>query len=213
MKNKINELVNHPDHYQVDDKTYEPYKVIQAWGCNFNIGSALKYLARYQKKWNPIEDLKKAKQYIDFEIEYLTNKTPGKVLADAWLQSQDGTLSTGSENRPIVNLCDRNSNKEACCEDSKPVCEKKPEQPKSDITKKKDETSDENLSEILKKFDDAGVIMSDALKNIIGNDHSIIKSDDFIKLLDESIAKLKNELDADNTNTFNPKTPKAIKWW
>lgn len=65
------EMVHHPDHYDMEDKTYEPYKVINAWGANFNIGNAIKYLARYKKKWNPIEDLEKAKQYIDFEIECL----------------------------------------------------------------------------------------------------------------------------------------------
>lgn len=65
------EMVKHPDHYNTGDTTYEPYKVIAAWEANFNIGSAIKYLARYKKKWNPIEDLEKAKQYIDFEIEHL----------------------------------------------------------------------------------------------------------------------------------------------
>ena len=65
------EMVKHPNHYNTGDNTYEPYKVIAAWEANFNIGSAIKYLARYKKKWNPIEDLEKAKQYIDFEIEQL----------------------------------------------------------------------------------------------------------------------------------------------
>ena len=65
------EMVSHPDHYDVGDKTYEPYKVIASWDLNFNIGNAVKYLSRYKKKWNPIEDLNKAKQYIDFEIERL----------------------------------------------------------------------------------------------------------------------------------------------
>ena len=71
-KSNGKEMVAHPDHYDKGDKTYEPYKVIAAWKLNFNIGSSVKYLARYEDKWNPIEDLEKAKQYIDFEIEYLT---------------------------------------------------------------------------------------------------------------------------------------------
>ena len=69
-------MVHHPSHYDTGDKTYEPYRVIEAWGCNFNIGSAIKYLSRYEKKWNPIEDLEKAKQYIDFEIERLREYQP-----------------------------------------------------------------------------------------------------------------------------------------
>jgi len=69
------EMVCHPKHYASENKLYEPYKVINAWGCNFNVGSAIKYLARYQKKWNAIEDLEKAIQYIKFEIESLKEKT------------------------------------------------------------------------------------------------------------------------------------------
>lgn len=72
------EMVSHPDHYNKGDSTYEPYKVIAKWGCNFAIGNAIKYLARYQNKWNPIEDLQKAKQYIDFEIERLKNENRTK---------------------------------------------------------------------------------------------------------------------------------------
>ena len=68
------EMVSHPAHYDVGDKTYEPYKVIAAWDLNFNIGNAVEYLSRYKKKWNPIEDLLKAKQYIDFEIERLLSE-------------------------------------------------------------------------------------------------------------------------------------------
>lgn len=67
-------MVKHPDHYDEGDPIYEPYRVINAWKCNFNIGSAIKYLARYKKKWNPIEDLEKAKEYIDFEIEALKSE-------------------------------------------------------------------------------------------------------------------------------------------
>ena len=67
------DMVNHPKQYRMDDMTYEPIKVIHAWGSNFNIGNAIKYLARYQKKWNPIEDLKKAIFYIQDEINHLEN--------------------------------------------------------------------------------------------------------------------------------------------
>lgn len=53
--------VDHPDHYNVGG--------IEAWGCGFNDGSAIKYIARYKYKGNPIEDLKKARWYIDREIQ------------------------------------------------------------------------------------------------------------------------------------------------
>ena len=64
-------MVNHPAHYDKGNPLYEPYRVIREWGCNFNIGSAIKYLARYNAKWNPVEDLRKAIKYIEFEIEAL----------------------------------------------------------------------------------------------------------------------------------------------
>lgn len=74
------DMVRHPDHYDEGDPVYEPIKVIQAWKLNFAIGSAVKYLARYKKKWNPIEDLEKAKQYIDFEIEELRKQVPPRGM-------------------------------------------------------------------------------------------------------------------------------------
>ena len=66
-------MVSHPAHY-VYDSRYEPKDVIYYWGLDFNCGSAVKYIARYQRKGNPIQDLKKAIQYLEFEIEALERK-------------------------------------------------------------------------------------------------------------------------------------------
>jgi hypothetical protein len=46
--------------------------VIREWDLNFNLGNAIKYIARAGKKESAIKDLKKARQYIEFEIDYLT---------------------------------------------------------------------------------------------------------------------------------------------
>ena len=62
--------VSHPSHY-CDGRKYEPKDVIRDWGLNFNIGSACKYLSRAGRKGDIIEDLEKAKQFIQFEIDYL----------------------------------------------------------------------------------------------------------------------------------------------
>lgn len=50
--------------------TYEPIKVIDAHNLNFNLGNVIKYVLRAGKKPGvaDIEDLQKAKQYIEFEI-------------------------------------------------------------------------------------------------------------------------------------------------
>lgn len=49
-------------HYS--SRALEPIQVSEAWGLDFLEGSALKYLARYRNK-NGVEDLQKAKWYID----------------------------------------------------------------------------------------------------------------------------------------------------
>lgn len=61
-------MVNHPQHYG-GDTTYETIKVIEAWDLNFHVGNAVKYLSRIGKKGDPIEDLEKARWYIDRELE------------------------------------------------------------------------------------------------------------------------------------------------
>ena len=72
-KSKISETFNtvsHPAHYTAGRK-YEPRKVIADWGLNFNLGNAVKYVSRAGRKGDKIEDLRKAIQYIEFEIEEL----------------------------------------------------------------------------------------------------------------------------------------------
>ncbi|AXN53539.1 nucleotide kinase [Gordonia phage Ronaldo] len=46
---------------------------------NFSRGSALKYIWRADLKSNTIEDLRKAKQYLEFEIEKLEKELNGKA--------------------------------------------------------------------------------------------------------------------------------------
>lgn len=69
----INDVVSHPSHY-TEGRKYEPKDVIRDWGLNFNLGSAVKYISRAGRKDDIIQDLKKAKQFLDFEIDYLEGK-------------------------------------------------------------------------------------------------------------------------------------------
>ncbi len=62
------ESVNHPAHYGGADDPFEAIKVIEAWGLGFNLGNAVKYLARAGKKWDRVDDLRKALFYIRREI-------------------------------------------------------------------------------------------------------------------------------------------------
>ena len=61
--------VDHPDHYGGKDNPFEAIKVIEAWKLGFCLGNALKYISRAGKKGNALEDLKKARWYIDREIQ------------------------------------------------------------------------------------------------------------------------------------------------
>jgi hypothetical protein len=61
------EKVNHPPHYGGADDPYEAIKVIEAWGLNFHLGSALKYIRRHGEK-NGTEDLEKALWYLVREV-------------------------------------------------------------------------------------------------------------------------------------------------
>lgn len=62
--------VNRPSHY-TEGRQYEPIKVINDWGLNFNLGNTIKYVSRAGRKNNALEDLKKAAYYLNYEIERL----------------------------------------------------------------------------------------------------------------------------------------------
>ena len=67
------EAVNHPEHYGGEDDPYEAIKVIEAWSLGFNLGNTVKYISRAGKKLpdKELEDLEKARWYLDREIQKL----------------------------------------------------------------------------------------------------------------------------------------------
>lgn len=60
--------INHPRHYTQHPSGVECIQITRH--MNFNVGNAIKYLWRHSEK-NGIEDLKKARWYIDDEIKRL----------------------------------------------------------------------------------------------------------------------------------------------
>lgn len=66
-----NDAVNHPAHYT--DGKIEIIAFIEDKGLNFHRGNAVKYISRAGKKdpAKEVEDLKKARWYIDREIRRL----------------------------------------------------------------------------------------------------------------------------------------------
>lgn len=69
------EQVNHPDHYNSHPSGIECIEVVQHFG--FNIGNVVKYCWREGLKHNDggIEDLKKARFYLDQEIKLREKET------------------------------------------------------------------------------------------------------------------------------------------
>jgi hypothetical protein len=59
--------VNHPSHYNAHPSGVECITVVEHMG--FCLGNAIKYLWRADEKGAPIEDLEKAKWYIQREID------------------------------------------------------------------------------------------------------------------------------------------------
>lgn len=69
------DMVNHPSHYNYKSMECKDIIDIMCEGINegqaYKLGCAIKYLYRYPMKGKPIEDLQKAKTYIDMIIEKL----------------------------------------------------------------------------------------------------------------------------------------------
>ena len=65
-----------PDYYT---NGIEVTKFIMSWGLNFNEGNVVKYVCRWRNK-NGLEDLHKAKKYLELQIEHETMRLEGEWL-------------------------------------------------------------------------------------------------------------------------------------
>jgi hypothetical protein len=61
------DVINHPDHYKVGG--IETIDFIEAKNLNYHLGNVVKYITRADHKGKRLEDLKKARWYLDREIE------------------------------------------------------------------------------------------------------------------------------------------------
>ena len=61
--------VNHPKHYVSHPSGVECIEITEH--MNFNLGNAIKYIWRASLKGKEIEDLRKARWYVDREIQRL----------------------------------------------------------------------------------------------------------------------------------------------
>ena len=66
----INNFQINGDHYRTLDP--QPWDVCVQWELNFLEGNVIKYLARYKHKGQSLDDLRKARHYLDKLIEIET---------------------------------------------------------------------------------------------------------------------------------------------
>ena len=62
------ESVDHPPHYTFGN--IEVIDAIEAWNLGFHLGNVVKYVARASHKGSFVEDLRKARWYLDREIQF-----------------------------------------------------------------------------------------------------------------------------------------------
>lgn len=110
------DVVKHPSHY-AEGRKYEPKDVIRDWGLNFNLGNTVKYIARAGKKDDIVQDLKKAKQYLEFEIEAI--EAERKASEDDKPKFNTDTVNCKHIARPVY---DEDVNEEPKAE-SKNLCD------------------------------------------------------------------------------------------
>ena len=79
------DMVNHPPHYTAHPSGVECIQITEHMG--FCLGNAVKYIWRADLKADAIEDLKKARWYLDREI---AKRDAARALADAMIGEGEG---------------------------------------------------------------------------------------------------------------------------
>ena len=68
------ESINHPNHYNFGKIEVIDFLKDQKIAKDFCVGNVIKYVSRYKHKEKPIEDLKKARWYLEYLIDILENE-------------------------------------------------------------------------------------------------------------------------------------------
>jgi hypothetical protein len=87
--------INSPSHY-AEGRQYEPIDVIHDWELGYNLGNVVKYVSRAGRKLDLVEDLKKARFYLNKEIEIL-EAVPFAVTYEDILRDQVYAASEGRD--------------------------------------------------------------------------------------------------------------------
>lgn len=73
----MTDMINHPPHY--NKGKIEPIEIIEDWDLPYHLGAVIKYIARYQHKGSPSEDLSKAAWYLN---RFILGMSPGRPARD-----------------------------------------------------------------------------------------------------------------------------------
>ena len=68
----VSDPILHPAHYTFS--AIEPIDVIESWQLGFHLGNVVKYIARAGRKGTRVDDLKKARWYLDREIRRMEDE-------------------------------------------------------------------------------------------------------------------------------------------
>ena len=74
MDKELLRTITQPDHYNNNNQEYDIIDVCSDYSLNFNRGNIVKYVARAGKKDDELQDLRKALDYLQREIEYVTKR-------------------------------------------------------------------------------------------------------------------------------------------
>jgi len=66
MSKEKKDIINHPEHYTQGIETID---YIRSWKMDYVRGNIIKYITRYPYKGTALEDLKKAKWYLEYLIK------------------------------------------------------------------------------------------------------------------------------------------------
>jgi len=72
VKREKDNKINRPRYY--NKGKIEVIEVIVDWDLNFCMGNVIKYVGRHKHKKDSLEDLKKARWYLDYEIRKIEEK-------------------------------------------------------------------------------------------------------------------------------------------
>ena len=70
---KDKEMIDQPDHY--NQGKIEVIAAIEDWDLNFCEGNVIKYVARHRHKDEPLEDLRKARWYLERLISRIEDES------------------------------------------------------------------------------------------------------------------------------------------